>query len=167
VTAELRHGSLEGPWDQAFYFELPGAVRSKSNARRFTGDAGQRRAYGAERLFAQQTELVARVALPTGWELGPPPPASLGARPQVVAAVVARTTLDATNVPKSIHDALEGVVFHNDASVRAASQLTVRGREGGGAVAFARLPATASCVEVAEANAKLLAALLAHCVELR
>jgi hypothetical protein len=166
VSGTLASGLLHGPWDQAFFFELPGTVRSKSNARRFTGSQQERAAYADNRAFARQVALIAQACRPAGWQLGAPPPSPLQARPQVVAAVLARSTLDATNVPKSLHDAVEGIVFHNDASVRGAAQVTVRGRAGGGLVAFARLSPDTSPAEASAATAALLAALTARAADL-
>lgn len=126
------------PWEQAFVFDVPLELRSKSNFRRHQGNAG-RGAWKAFKDFEANLALLARQARPLGWELGDAE-RPLPTRPVVVAFVFARSTLDAANLSKSVLDACEGVVFHNDASVRYCATLGVRTRsDSGGLVAFARL----------------------------
>lgn len=168
--SRIATGTFDGPWVEAFWFELPGTLRSKSNARRFSRDgkvsAKERRAYEAEQAFAKSVKMVAGVARPRSWELGPSGVNTLAQRPQIVTVVAARSTLDATNVPKTLHDVCEGIVFHNDASVRSATQVTVRGAGGGGVVAFARLAPDATLAEVTAAQVALIGLLVDQAREL-
>jgi hypothetical protein len=170
--AEISHGVLDGPWDQALWFELPGTLRSKSNARRFTNSPQERTAYDRQKSFAVQVTMLGNAARPSDWQTGAGLP--FAQQPQMVAVVLARTVLDATNVPKSLHDALqvpvlraygvtvvgEGGLFADDNQIRCAVQQTARGKTGGGIAAFARLPADANQQQVAAAAAALHAAVL-------
>jgi hypothetical protein len=51
--------------------------------------------------------------------------------------VFAETLLDTGNVTKSVFDALEGVLYHTDASIRAELVVTSRRRAGRAVAAFA------------------------------
>ena len=149
-----------GPWKAAFFVEVPGRVSSKSNARRYRGSAKvshtERAAARRQRAYADLVGMVVRAKLPRSWDLGPPPPAPVASRPTVACVLVAATTLDATNVPKTLLDACEGLVFHTDASVRAASQITVRRADDQRLlVGFALLAADADPVELAAATTEL------------
>lgn len=136
-----RSGPLEGPWEQAFFAEIPVEVRSKSNARRYNPKkVADRQRWRAYRSYEELVASFVSDALPEGWELGPPPPAPVAQRPAVVSFIFARSLLDAANLSKSILDGLEGIVYWTDAAVRFSGSLGVRGRHGDSAlVAFARL----------------------------
>lgn len=140
----------------AFWFTTEGAVRSKSNFRRYEKKG---RSWQAYRSFEQVVALLCAQARPPGWELGEKS-APLATRPRVVAAIFAHTTLDAGNVPKSVLDACEGVVYHNDASVACVLVSTRRVREGAAHVGFARFdgPPEEAHIAAAELMSALLAA---------
>lgn len=158
-------GPLDGPWDQAFYFVLPGPVGSKSNFRH-----GQGAKWADLKAFADQVRLAARAARPRGWVTGETG-TSVAQRPVLVTAVFARSMLDVGNLDKSILDAVEGtprkgitpaqpgVVMVNDAQVAGAAAWGVRtATDPGALVAFARLPAGAPRADVATATAALMLA---------
>lgn len=166
--------SLEGPWEQAFYFVLRGRVGSKSNYRHGAASAAK---WSTLKAFAEHVELSARAARPRGWVTGETTQ-SVADRPKVVACIFARTMLDAGNLDKSILDAVEGqprkgnrpaqpgVLMVNDAQVAGTAGWAVRTSEHEGAlVAFARLHPTASQLEVATATADLLSQ-CAHLIDL-
>lgn len=155
-----RSGLLEGPWLQAFFTELPGEMRSKSNARRYRARrVTARERWSAYRDYESGVAAWIADAVPEGWELGPPPPAALRARPTVASFVFARTALDAANLPKSVLDAAQGIVYWTDASVRYSSELADRSRSAdGGLVAFARLAPGTGSNELLVAGAALAAA---------
>lgn len=151
---------LSGPWDQAFCFPVDFEMRSKSNHRRYVSGKGGRDNWRSLQDFEKSLSLLARSARPSGWDMGEPE-RPLPERPMVVSFVFARSVLDAANLSKSVLDACEGVVFHNDASVRYCGTLGVRTRTNpGGLVAFAALPAGSSVVEVLAASWALQAACL-------
>lgn len=134
----------------AFWVDLP-AVRSKSNYRH------QRRgeSWRSLRGFEADVLLRTRSVLPTGWELGDSA-APVSARPVVVAAVCAKTLLDAGNLSKSVLDAVQGVVYHSDASVRAVTEVALRtSKDQGGGVAFALLPHDATLTDIVNTVSEL------------
>jgi hypothetical protein len=104
-----------------FSLVLPKMV-SKSNFR--YGDTGHWRRNIA---FERECSLLLKAALPLGWQVGSQSD-DLSKRPRVVVAIAAVTLLDAGNVSKSLLDAAEGVVFLNDASVWAVTQIVSRSR---------------------------------------
>jgi hypothetical protein len=70
--------------------------------------------------------------------------------------------LDAGNLSKSVLDAVQGVVYHSDASVRGVTELTRRARANqNGVAAFVLLGVDAPESEVLEVLAELPAALTA------
>ena len=163
-------GVLPGPWEQGFYFTVPGVVRSKSNHRHSVRD---RAGWAQIVAYEDQVALAARAARPRGWVTGTraEPPAL---RPKVIAAIFARTRLDDGNVSKSIYDAVEGtaprvglpgapgVVMVDDAQVAGSGSWSVPPGDAPGAViAFARLDPSASAHQVATATAALIQALAA------
>lgn len=151
---ELRRGTLAGPWEQAFWVEVPFAVRSKSNSRRGAYDSKAAQDWREHKTFVGELADTVAAAVPAGWVTGDPDEA-LGDRPVVVALVAARTLLDAGNLSKSVLDALEGLVYVNDASALHCTLVAVRSGSGQrGLVAFARLaPAAALADQVAAAAA--------------
>lgn len=131
-----------GPWDQAVWFEVPFPIRSKSNFRRSSG--ASRGEWARQRSFEDDVRRLATAALPATWERGDPD-RPLPSRPVVVVLICARTLLDAANLSKSVLDACEGTVFHNDASAALVSTLAERGRaEQSGTVLCCRLAPGAS-----------------------
>lgn len=117
----------------AFWFATPGPVRSKSNFRRYERKG---RSWGEYQMFERDCAFAVTAAVPPDWDLGDKSKA-LAKRPIVVSAIYATTTLDAGNVPKSVLDACEGIVYHNDASVRCVLVSTNRVSGGTAHVAFA------------------------------
>lgn len=145
-----------GPWRAAFYTEVPGRVSSKSNARRYSRSEAERAAARRQKAYAATVRTIVEARLPAGWDLGPPPPAPVADRPSVVCVLVAATTLDAPNVPKTLLDACEGLVYHTDAAVGASAQITSRRGTGQRlVVAFAQLGPGASPAELADALTEL------------
>lgn len=112
----------QGPWRSAFYTSLPTRLRSKSNYRKGA------RGWAALASFESVTQATIAAAVPPDWPLGSKD-ASLASRPVVVMAVAARSTLDSANFTKSLADAMEGVVVHNDASIAGTATLAERGRK--------------------------------------
>ena len=115
----------------ALWFELP-HLRSKSNFRRGAASRSWSRLQG----FEDELAITARSVRPLEWPLGDMAK-PVSARPGVVAVVFAQTLLDTGNVTKSMYDALEGVLYHTDASIRAELVVTERLREGRSVAAFA------------------------------
>lgn len=138
---EPRHGALAGPWDCGFYMEVPFEVRSKSNARRYRrAPARRRESWQAYASFEKAVAALAMLYKPAGWDLGPPPPAAVSKRPAVVGFIFAYSPLDATNLPKSLLDALQGTLYWSDASVGACFTAGERTRSSqGAALAFAQI----------------------------
>lgn len=124
------HLSVQGA-SNAVWFEVP-PIRSKSNFRR----SGAARTWNQIRSFEDEVAIRARAARPAGWPLGDPAE-ELARRPRLVAVLVAETLIDAGNATKSLFDALEGVLYHNDASIRAEMVITERVRQGRSFLAFA------------------------------
>ena len=110
-----------GPWTAGVVFSLPTPVASKSNHRNGRSGKEWRRFKG----FEEVVYYAARAALPANWPaLAPEQP--LARRPVVAIAIAASTRLDASNLSKSVADALEGVCYANDASARAVVSIAVR-----------------------------------------
>lgn len=115
----------------AVWFELP-QLRSKSNFRRGANTKSWNRLQG----FEDELAITARSYRPTSWPMGDSS-APVAQRPAVIAVVVAETLLDTGNVTKSLYDALEGVLYHTDASIRAELVVTERIKGGRAFAAFA------------------------------
>jgi hypothetical protein len=115
----------------ALWVELP-QLRSKSNFRRGKKSKNWSRLQG----FEDELAISARAVRPMEWPMGDPG-AAISSRPSVVAVVIADTLLDTGNVTKSVFDALEGVLYHTDASIRAELVVTNRKRGGRAYAAFA------------------------------
>jgi hypothetical protein len=138
----------------AFYIELP-RVRSKSNYRHSRRSS----TWSSIQSFEGEVCIDAKAACPDGWQLGDLA-VPIPSRPGVVACVAARTMLDAGNLSKSVLDAVQGVVYHSDASVRGVTEITRRARANqNGVAAFVLLNADAPESEVLEVLAELPAAL--------
>lgn len=133
-------GTLEIPGAvAACWFELPFAMRSKSNFRRYSDAA--RGDWDVLQRFERDVRRVAARFQPAAWLLGDPPPAPVATRPQVLCFMWARTVIDAGNLSKSVIDALEGLYFHTDSSVRSDHSIVTRSRtDQRGFVALAQLP---------------------------
>lgn len=137
--------------EMALWFELP-HLRSKSNFRR----GGASRNWSRLQGFEDELAITARSVRPLEWPLGDAAK-PVSARPGIVAVVFAQTLLDTGNVSKSLYDALEGVLYHTDASIRAELVVTERVREGRSVAAFAACHAgdladyTACAVDLAAA----------------
>lgn len=102
------------------FLEIDYPLKSKSNYRRSPQKGGRGDEWLKQRKFEEGLALAARAARPANWPLGDVSD-SVAKRPGYVVLIVARTTLDTANMAKSVTDALEGVLFHNDASVRLVS----------------------------------------------
>lgn len=152
ITAQHGTGmsTLTGPWERAFYAELPTALHSKSNHRH-----GAKSGWATLRNFEIITGMTLANSLPEGWDLGDPTD-PVAARPAVVMVILAQSMLDTSNFSKSVADAAEGVVVHNDASITATSSLGIRAQKNPrAAVAFAQLPAGSSLTERSRALTEL------------
>lgn len=140
----------DGPWLSAFYVDLPSKLRSKSNYRR--GKKG----WDALASFEAVTRATFQKYVPYEWELGDktdPVPA----RPIVVLVVYARSMLDSSNFTKSVADAAESVLVHNDASITSTATFAERAQKGQRcSVAAALLEPGASISEQAEATQELI-----------
>jgi hypothetical protein len=161
ADAAATHGTLDVPGAVcAMWFALPG-VRSKSNFRRdAAGDGPAKARWRALSSFEDEVALAARVARPAGWPLGDAS-SSVAARPWVVAYLHAETLLDTGNISKSVLDAVEGVLYHTDASVRAELSSTARTAGAGAALAAFAVVEPCSPAELAGVVAALAAAALA------
>ena len=112
---------------QVCVIELGSPLRSKSNYRRSTSKSRKSGEWTKHRAFEQELAIEARLARPADWPLGDPT-GPLADRPVVVVLIAATTLLDTANMAKSVTDAIEGVLFHNDASVRHVACFSVRAR---------------------------------------
>lgn len=139
---------------QAFWVPLP-ALKSKSNYRHDRRNSS----WKSLRSFEDEVAVLCRSALPSTWDKGSES-SSVAERPGVVAAVCARTLLDAGNISKSVLDAVQGLVYVSDASVRAVTEIAVRAsKDQSGAVAFALLSRDASLDMIARVASELPLAL--------
>lgn len=137
--------------------DLDFPLRSKSNYRRRPGE----RSWSVNRGFEDSVRYLGKAALPKGWVLGDAA-ASLADRPTVVMLIVATTLLDTANLAKSAADALEGVAYHNDASVRLVTCTSERSKSGQRACILLGLCAPgATITEMHEASIELMADYLA------
>jgi Holliday junction resolvase RusA-like endonuclease len=93
--------------------DLDFPLLSKSNYRRGVHSKDWSKNQNFERAVAA----LALQARPSTWNLGLRT-SPLAKRPTVVMAIFATSLLDTANLSKSLADALEGILYHNDASVR-------------------------------------------------
>jgi Holliday junction resolvase RusA-like endonuclease len=143
--------------DVAFSFIIPGQLRSKSNFRR-SGRSGE---WSSIRRFEDEVALLARLARPAQWRVGDPD-VPVAQRPAVVVVIWSRTLIDAGNLSKSLQDAVEGIVYVTDASVRAVVEVSERARsDQRTVVGFAQLPPAATSLEVTEVAGRLARAVVA------
>jgi len=141
-------------FERALWCELPFPLRSKSNFRR--GDARSAAQWRAEQSFRSDVATLCAAARPQGWDTGSLDVA-LSRRPCFAVVLVAASTLDTANLSKSVLDALEGVLYVNDAQVRFEAALSQRRREHQRAVlAAAQLPASSTSAELAAAGTTLV-----------
>lgn len=157
AAAGLTIGS--GPWEQAFVCSIGTPVRSKSNFRRYNRrNVGDRDRWAAFKHFEALLAHQAQTVLPDGWDLGDATK-PVAKRPTVIAYIWARTTLDAANLSKSVLDALQGIAYHNDASVTAVACVAQRSRlDQHGVIAVARLAPGTNQQDLHTALAALIAA---------
>lgn len=109
------------------FFDIDGPLLSKSNFRRSRSRA-QRGEWERQRSFEHDVAVLARAARPAKWPLGPRADSPIVERPSVVMVIGAHSLLDTANMAKSVTDALEGVLYWNDASIRHVSCVSTRGR---------------------------------------
>lgn len=118
----LEESSLvEGPWLSAFYVQVPLSAVSKSNFK-MSGKGSKGPSWSKYSSFENDLATLVAPHVPSDWPLGDPDE-KLETRPIVVALMFADTLLDAGNLPKSIQDAFEGLLYYNDASVRSSLPL--------------------------------------------
>ena len=136
-------------WRSAFVFELPSQLQSKSNFRRGSN-------WRPLTAFSDSVATTALMFRPAGWVTGSAD-CSVAERPPVVAVVAARTLLDSSNLSKSVLDAVEGVLYHTDASVRGETSVSYRsGTSQRGFAGFALLRDGTPVTGVAAALAGLV-----------
>lgn len=117
-----------------FIVRVPFKLNSKSNFR-----YGQK--WSTHKDFSRNIAHLVTVARPSVWTLPPSssPTESVSARHHIVCSLWFSTIFDSGNVSKSILDALEGVLYFNDAEVRSVYSATRRSRaENFGYMAFAQ-----------------------------
>lgn len=132
-------------------------LRSKSNYRRRANS----NTWSTHRSFEDGLALLARSKTPKDWDLGDAA-APLSTRPVIVMLIAATSLLDTSNLSKSVADALEGVLYHNDASIRLVTCLSQRQRSPQRACVLVRaLPAGAEVSEMTAAAEELFSAYLA------
>jgi hypothetical protein len=103
--------------------EMDFPLQSKSNYRRRAKSSS----WADNRAFEQAAAALARAARPAKWVLGSTEE-PLKSRPTVVMVLLATSLLDTANLSKSVADAFEGVLYHNDASVRMVLSTSTRSR---------------------------------------
>jgi Holliday junction resolvase RusA-like endonuclease len=127
-----------------FLLDLPQSMISKSNFRRGNSSI-QWKKYAK---FEKDLALEISIKLPKKWDLGSRE-LSVEKRPKIISVIYAVSLTDTSNYSKSILDACEGVVYHNDASVAYTSAIGKRGRVGERIiVAFAQVPAGTGVDEI-------------------
>jgi hypothetical protein len=158
VSGTVQAVELSDPaWTSAFVFSPSVDICSKSNHRR----APKSSEWSRFRAFEDAIAFDARVHLPASWpDLAADRP--LAQRPVVCLVIVASTLLDATNLAKSVADALEGICYTNDASARAATSLSVRSRTRSASVALCALDPGVALRDASVALSRLTLAALDH-----
>ena len=153
---------LYGPWNAAFWIKIEDTIKSKSNYRRGNNKVQNWLPY---RKFENDLSFIISTKLPSNWEIGNREQ-SLKERPIIVAVIIAQSNLDSSNISKSILDACEGLVYLNDASVKATITITEKplkkNQDNKTIVAFALLDNEATLEEQVKAST----ALLSQCKEL-
>ena len=147
-----------GPWADAFWFTVAGAVQSKSNYRQ---DARSRGRWATHAGYELRVHTAATRHLPPGWDAGAGARV-VACRPQMAVFCYAVSLLDVGNVNKSVMDALQGRVMVNDNQVAAAMEVGRRDRLGQGVlVAVATLDPGQDPAAAAASVSALAAAALA------
>ena len=133
---------------KSFTCVMPVKLLSKSNYRI------DKKNWKSLKKFEELVSYVIREKVPEGWSLGSIED-SLVNRPQVIVSVIAHTKIDNGNTSKSLFDGLEGVVYHNDASIISTHILTIReNKEPLIAIGFAMI-ANGQATTVLESQSKL------------
>jgi hypothetical protein len=136
--------------------EYDGALRSKSNYRRSARGSAKSGEWAAQSSFEDSLAKLALVARPKDWPIGARDD-PVAQRPGYVVLIVARTTLDTANMAKSVTDALEEVLFINDASVRHVASMSVRTRQDQAATIMVEALAPGASTEAVLESAASLA----------
>ncbi len=120
------HGTAElhGDWVSGFLIALETPVVSKSNYRRHQRD-GQR--WGQVQKFEDTLRRALKESVPDNWPFDPGT-IPLKERHGIIGVTYAKALLDTSNLSKSIYDAAEGVLYFNDAQIRAEASFLDRGR---------------------------------------
>lgn len=135
--------------------EIDGALHSKSNYRR-TRASSRSKDWATHRAFEDSLAILARESRPASWPMGDRDQ-PLNTRPDVVVLIAAQSLLDTANMAKSVTDALEEVLFYNDASVRFLTCTSTRSRSDQSAtILVAALPAQSTLDDWALAANRLL-----------
>lgn len=106
--------SGDKPWLSSFTVELPVKLQSKSNFR--TGKGSSKRWAGLQ-AFEMVVANKVREAIPDDWDMGDKNK-PISERPIVIMIISATSNYDAANFSKSVADAVEGIVYWNDKSLR-------------------------------------------------
>ena len=148
--------ALYGPWDEAFWIKIEDTIKSKSNYRRGNNKVQNWLPY---KKFESDLSLIISTKLPKGWKVGSREK-SLKERPIIVAVIISQSNLDSSNISKSILDACEGLVYLNDASVKATITITEKplkkNQDNKTILAFASLPPESSLRDQIAAATALL-----------
>lgn len=131
---------VDGPWQSGFCVATQTPVRSKSNFR-FRQHSGQR--WDQVREFESHMRRIFADAKPDTWpSLGETDQVvAVDKRPKIIGAIYARSLLDAPNLPKSLYDAAEGVLYRHDSVVRSEMSIVERRRSPLLVAGFAALEA--------------------------
>lgn len=148
---------LEGPWLCAFAVWIPFPIDSKSNFRSFQKRGSRWSRYAS---FESALNTLVFLARPPEWVLAASSVKVID-RPMCVCAVGAYTTLDSSNLSKSVCDAVQGVLYPNDTDVASVTGQVFkrRSKDRSGWVAAAQLTPGTGLLEVAQAQAALGVAL--------
>ena len=127
-----------------FILDLPQTLISKSNFRRGNSSLQWKR-YAK---FEKDLALEISIKIPKDWDLGSRDLA-VDKRPKIISVIYAVSLTDTSNYSKSILDACEGLVYHNDASVAYTSSMGKRSRIGERIiVAFAQVKSGTNIKEI-------------------
>lgn len=133
---------------KSFTCVMPVKLLSKSNYRI------DKKNWKSLKKFEELISYVVREKIPADWSLGSIEE-SLVNRPQIIVSIIAHTKIDNGNTTKSLFDGLEGVVYHNDASIISTHTLTIReNREPLIAIGFAMI-SNGEVARILESQSKL------------
>ena len=157
------HGELfSRTWHSALWLRTDGPVMSKSNHRMYTTTSAGK-SWKDLKIFQDSLTARFRFVRPGTW-LEFSNTVSLNERPVLVAAILARTKLDAGNVSKTILDATEGVLVCNDAEIVAVTEIVQRAtKQQGAIIGVAQLSPKASTFEQLSALNTLVEQLVQIC----